>query len=325
MNAPGPPVLMIGGSGRSGTTVLARVFASHPLIATVPEIRLLTDPDGLLDFLSGYEAWSPYVMDFRLRRLERFFHDLRRGGCVHRILRGMNRRQCWRRTEVPHASFEVVRHCPDFHTLGAELIEALTAMKFEGEHAAMRFFSRKSVRIALPDRSAAEAAVSEFLHRVAASAASHQGRTHFLEKNTWTYLHFGQVRRLMPSARMVHITRHPCDVVASFTKQPWMPTDPMQAAFVFRALMARWRTERAAVPASSILEVSLERICADPSSALSRICGWWGIPMSDSLLAIDLSRSNAGRWRRDIPPELHGRLLAELAREIEEFEGVYSA
>jgi hypothetical protein len=315
---------MIGGSGRSGTTVLARVFASHPSIATIPEVRLLTDPDGLLDFLSGYESWSPYVMDFRLKRLERFFRDLRRRGPFHRALRSLNRRQRWLRTEVPYSSFDVARQCPDFQELGLRLVEELTVCSFAGEHAAMRFGSRKVVRVAVAERQDAEAAVSRFLHRVAASAASHQHRTHFLEKNTWTLLHFELVRRLVPGARMVHIVRHPCDVVASFTKQPWMPSDPMQAALVLRMLMGRWRAARAAVPESSVLEVSLERVCADPRQSLGRICDWWGIPMSDSILSVDLTRSNAGRWRRDIPEPLHGRLEAELAREIEEFEAVHS-
>jgi hypothetical protein len=316
--------LMIGGTGRSGTTVLARAFAAHPDVATIPEIRLLTDPDGLLDFLSGYEAWSPFIMDGRLRRLERFFRDLRREGRVHGALRRLNAMQPWIRAEFPHSRMRIDDACPRFHELGDALVSRLSEASFAGEHASMRFGARKRFRSVVPELTVAESAIADFLRGVADSALRHQGGSWFLEKNTWTFLHLDKVLRLMPSARMVHVVRHPCDVVASFTKQRWMPSDPMLSAAVLRGLLARWRQARAAVPPTCVLEVSLERICADPRGQLGRICDWWGIPHSDEVFSVDFSRGNAGRWRSDIAERLHGPLIASLGRELDEYEAIHS-
>ena len=63
--------LLIGGSGRSGTTILSRIFAQHPDICIAPEFRFLIDPDGIIDFYSTvFQSWSPYHFDFKVKRLE---------------------------------------------------------------------------------------------------------------------------------------------------------------------------------------------------------------------------------------------------------------
>ncbi|GAG26602.1 unnamed protein product, partial [marine sediment metagenome] len=41
---------LIGGTGRSGTSILKQVLASHPKVIALPtELRIIVDPGGALD------------------------------------------------------------------------------------------------------------------------------------------------------------------------------------------------------------------------------------------------------------------------------------
>jgi len=71
---PHHPVIFIGGTGRSGTNITKAIFAQHPKVGTLPfEHRFVIDPDGVVDFYNSYAgAWSPYMADKKIKRLEQF-------------------------------------------------------------------------------------------------------------------------------------------------------------------------------------------------------------------------------------------------------------
>jgi hypothetical protein len=71
-----PDLVFVGGTGRSGTHVLAHLLASHPRYARVPiETRFHCNPQGFPDLLSG--KVSPEVF---LRKLKKFWWRRIRAG-----------------------------------------------------------------------------------------------------------------------------------------------------------------------------------------------------------------------------------------------------
>ena len=66
-----PAPIFVAGTGRSGTTQLARVLGEHPLIHTIPiETRFIVDPGGFRDLADALTSrYDPYVGDDALRRL----------------------------------------------------------------------------------------------------------------------------------------------------------------------------------------------------------------------------------------------------------------
>ena len=126
------------------------------------------------------------------------------------------------------------------------------------------------------------------------------GKTRFLDKNPWSFLHFDRVSRLYPNGKMVHILRDPRDVVASFLKQPWMPSDPRHSALMVKRLMELWWKVSKEIDQSRFMEIRLEDLVQNTEEVLISICSFWEIDFQPKLMEIDLSASNSGRWRKEL-------------------------
>jgi len=318
-------ICLIGGSGRSGTTILKRIFARHPDVAWVPEWRGTIDPDGLLDFLLACESgWSPYRYDLDLKRLMRTLRRIgRRSPAVRGVSRGLRALGIARRFPIimhgRYADVAMEKHCPGYLALVDRLEERLVEFRFAGGWAGQGFPDRRRLAFHPPfDRLDLAGILGAFFRDVVRAMLRHQGAAHYVEDNTWNILWFDRLRELVPEARLVHIRRHPLDVVASYTSQRWMPTDSVLAARVYHQVVRRWRQVRDSVPSDTFYEVSLEALVESPEPVLRALCAFWGIEWSEQLLGMDLSRSHAGRWKRDLPPDRLPQIQAVLQEDIEE-------
>src|SRR5919201_5880946 len=93
-----PPVVFVGGTGRSGTHVLAKLLGKHDKLALVPvEVRFHVEESGFPGLLSG----SVSVEQF-LRRLRGFWWR----GFQTRRMRGLYRFVPQERFEAAVAAFE---------------------------------------------------------------------------------------------------------------------------------------------------------------------------------------------------------------------------
>lgn len=305
--APGAvPLGLIGGTGRSGTTALRDALAHHPEVLAFPEVRFAIDPDGLVEFYRAFEAgWSPYHADVRLRRLAALLEAVagdRLEAWPGRVGRKLGLDVRLGRQLVPayhgHRALDV---CPSFLERADQLVEALTAYRYEGAWTGTPGGAKAEVRVGGPYEPGALAAVlGGFWRAVAADSLAHADTRFFLDKQTWAILWFDAILELLPEARIVHIVRDPRDVAASTASMRWGPSDPLLAAEWTATVLDRWAEVRARVPADRVLEIRLEDLGADPESVLRQVCAFLGLGWHDALLTADLSKTRAGRWRRDL-------------------------
>lgn len=63
-------MIFIGGTVRSGTTVLAKILGMHPDVFVFPgEVRFITDPDGIISLNNGLvHNWSYFQADLAMER-----------------------------------------------------------------------------------------------------------------------------------------------------------------------------------------------------------------------------------------------------------------
>lgn len=309
-------VCLIGGTGRSGTTLLTRILARHRDLTDVPEWRFLIDPDGIADFYRNRQAWSPYHAERRLRRLEGLLKrvDRSRPGALLASLAGLVERHSPVKLTPAYGNVTVSHHCPGYRRHVRALMDELTNLCFVGSWVGMEAGERRRMRYQGPPEGEVLAQTfGGFLHKVMAEVMDRQGATHYLEKNTWNILWFDTLRELMPEARLVHIYRDPRDVVASFATQRWMPSSHAECAVIYDHLMGRWQEVKARVPRDAYREYSLEALVAEPERTLREVCDFWGLPWQPDLVDVDLGRANSGRWRDDIPAPARAQVEAQLA------------
>lgn len=327
-------ICLIGGTGRSGTTILRKVFGRHPSVAVAPtETRFLIDPDGLVDFFDSFAAgWSPYVFDIRIRRLERLLLDIGDSGISGRVISRLSSRsrdagesgskQRPRRSVHPKRVLaaagrdaRISRLLPRYPTVNLSglwpgyrdavnrLIESLTEFEFEGRWTGTPRWQESRIAFGPPlTKPVLARRLGDFYKEVCNGLAGGQGSTHFVEDSPLNILSFDRVLMLTPEAKLVHIYRDPRDVVASYIQKRWgwSPENPDQAAKLYRGIAETWFRVKDRLPSGSFREISLEQFCGSPKPTLKEIAGFWGLSWNDSLMTVDLSKSNSGRWRHDL-------------------------
>jgi hypothetical protein len=299
------PVLLIGGTGRSGTTIFRKIIEQHPDVATIPEWRLLTDPEGIVEYLKILENGNPFMLDQAYRRLVRFISDLQEPHYFSRLLSHFEIFENMGSYRLTSRYFGVnaEKSLPGFCKLSSEFLEALVDFRWYGQYAGLKQFQNKEIVHVIENVEAVEAICRNFLAQIAVLAMEQSNKKRFLEKNTWSLLHFDKVSRLYPTSKMVHIHRDPRDVVASYVKQPWMPSDPVQCAKILMKLMDLWWHARGLVIPDRYLEISLHDLVNNTEEVQKKVCSFWEIEYVPELLDMDLSGSNDGRWKKELNQE----------------------
>lgn len=295
-------IVLIGGTGRCGTTVLRRMLARHPDVAAVPEWRFMVDPGGVIDFCaSSVSTWSPLMFDDRLRRLRFVLESVQEKSAAVRLYRraihrlGLSR---WggRGLDVAYGAIDAQRFSPHFGELADRLLRELSVFSYQCQWTGGRLGGTLQTDFAGPEELAAGTArCRDFYLAVVDDVLRHAGAHHFVEKNTWYPLLFERMLEIVPEARLVHISRDPVDVVASLTRQRWSPADPLHAAHYYRSIMRRWHAVRARIPRSSFIEVSYENLCRDAAATLGKVAAFAGLPVPEGPYEVDGRGLGKGR------------------------------
>jgi hypothetical protein len=287
------PPIFVGGTGRSGTTVVSRLLGRTPNIHAMRwETQFIVAARGLLELAAA--DYPPDALDAFLT-----------------MLRG----RWYRRTLNPGKPNEYEAGlCSD---VGEEHLEASIA----------QLQADISAAAAPPLEIAAD-----FIGRLFGEPARAAGARRWLEKTPRNIVYIEQLWQMFPDMRFIHMIRDGRDVAASMMRRQFWPiaTIPGRpsthdftgevtlelAAAYWREMLHLGRLAASRIPPENYLEVRLEDLVHSREAMLERICSFLDEPLDESALDFPLDEQRLGGWRDDFADADVDRFLAIAGREL---------
>jgi len=277
-------IVFIGGTGRCGTNIMKDVLTLHPKVASHPfEYRFIIDPDGIIDFYTtALSCWSPYIIDQKLRRLESFLTVLS---------------EKYDGKEI-YVDWELNKSLPKYEKEVRELMDGLVDFKYVGIHYGLKE-RRELYFMGYKTKNNLTNMLGGFIRRLVDDYLKQENKTVYVEDNTHNLLFAKEILELLPEAKFIHMVREPKDVIASLSKQRWAPNDKIKAAKWYKGVISRIEDLKKELPQKSFMVIDLYDLVSDTERILTEICGFLGIPFSDRMLDVVLSKSHEDRWRKE--------------------------
>lgn len=310
---------MISGTGRSGTNITKAIFARHSKVATLPfEYRIMIDPGGIIDFYNSITtSWSPFASDKKIKDLEHFLLTKSSQSFgkkwLGKIIKYVDPSGL-KTTPPPYHGWELEKWIPGYKNYVLQLIDQLKSFEYSGRWPGSEGFSRNN-QLYFSDKYHTENLIPilrTFITNTTNSILSHQEREVFVEDNTWNILYARELLEILPQARLIHIVRDPRDVIASFMKQKWSPSNFGQALAFYKSIVERWDSAEKLLDPKFFHVVKFEELIAKPQKMIENMCDFAGLSFTKSMTDLDLSRGNIGRWKQTLNSEEIGRIKQEL-------------
>jgi hypothetical protein len=117
----------------------------------------------------------------------------------------------------------------------------------------------------------------------------------FIDKMPLNYLYCGLIRRALPGARIVHVTRHPMAVCYAMYKTLFKSGYPFsydlgeiaQYYLAYHRLMRHWRS----LIGEALYEIRYESVVADQNAETRKLLEYCGLEWEDACLAFHLNSS----------------------------------
>jgi hypothetical protein len=124
---------------------------------------------------------------------------------------------------------------------------------------------------------------ADVIRGVFSAYARSRGKARWGDKTPDYVLHIGELARLFPDARFIHVVRDGREVAAACAEYGWVPS-AVSGAYFWRQRVARGTRSGRRLGPDRYLMVQLEQLIAGPEAALTRICEFLGERYESAML-----------------------------------------
>ncbi len=308
--------IFIGGTGRSGTSIMALILNAHPeIFSTAYELKLIVQPPGLLWLADSLTTrWGISEGHLAIRDFMTLQRRLRQQGFVDKPLQGLSkivrskRDKFWRRL-FPNRLYS---HHGVAHRFGEAHYDACAQWLIDQlvfytdyEHPLSRDIARSPYYITHRfDRSELLDIFRVYLSKLYSKPMIKRGKRRWCDDTPRNFMHADFLYELYPKMKLIHMVRDPRDVMASYQSLGWASSEITANVHIMKTYFERWNELRTLLPDDTYLEVRLEDLVNDTHATLERVCAFLDIELHPKMLGFDLSHSHSGRYRKDLSAEL---------------------
>jgi len=203
--------VFVGGTGRSGTTVIGDLLANHSKIRTSTpiEIKFLTNRSGLVDVVFGYEqefakkSAKVSILNFRTYRKRRRKEKERFAKILERFNKFIWEK--WWDIDAPPPH-------------GRGLVSGISKLDLQ------ELLARLERELKVNRKWAARRFMSSFISKQFDSA----DEIYWVETTPMNIPEANKLQELFPNALFINMVRDPRDVIASLLTKNWGPTTPLE-------------------------------------------------------------------------------------------------
>jgi hypothetical protein len=297
---------MLSGSGRSGTNITKKIFAKSSKVSSLPfEYRFVIDPKGVMDFyLSMTVGWSPYYADYKIRELETMLLNLAKKNIFDSFLGNVIRifdRKGKNLTTSSYMGWELEKWIPNYSKHVKLLIDEIKDFDYSGSWPGSKSYSVKNRMYfsKYKDNQILAKTLHKFLSNCIIDILTKEGKSFFVDDNTWNFLYAKQMFELFPNSKLIHIYRNPRDVISSYLEQRWSPNSFKEAVLWYKSIMERWNSIKLTLPNDYYQEIKFEELVNNTEYQLNKMCDFTGIPFENKMMEIQLNKANINRWKND--------------------------
>lgn len=301
--------LLLGGSGRSGTTLLARIISTHSDVTAVPETRFLVDPGGIYDYLGQYQNWTPYSQNEAFLRLRHTLKMSNNSNFIDAFLSKLEVKfpKAFPRKIAPkYSSLKMSNYAPNFQEIFQNYLKDLNSFEYQMSWVGQELLTKKKSCFVANNYEKAIEITRNYLDLYFQDVCLNQNAKVYFEKNTWNILFIPRIMDLWPEFKLVNIFRNPYEVVKSYTTRTWMPKDLIQSAEIYVGIINKYLSDKKGLSNSHILDVRFEELLSNPEHTVKNIYSFYGLNESDNNwenVVLNMSKSS-----NSVEPELKDML-----------------
>ena len=303
--------IFIGGTGRSGTTILSKVLGKHKEIYRYPfETRFIIDPGGLIDLIPALsDNWSPWIADTAVRRFRRFMWELYpptakrfvrklEGQILPKIGFSPPRYSMW-------TSFDSIMPRKTFSRTVDAFLKKIVYREFRGYWVGSEEYSFRP-KIVVTKRFERDEIIKiarDFVNNLSSYPLKKEGKKIWLDHTPFNILNASFLYEMFPNMKLIHIYRDPRDVISSYKTKSWGGNSAMDNAIWIREILRKWDEEKRKIPKDIYYEARMEDFIRRPEKELKKLMEFLDLDFDRRMMEIDLSKGHIGRWKKDLSKE----------------------